>query len=54
MGPRMRGPFRSVRLELCTEHERPWPDAEDYFGASGHRPVIGPKASSPLITLTTL
>jgi hypothetical protein len=25
-----------------------------YFGASGHSPVIGPKASSSLMTLTTL
>jgi hypothetical protein len=25
-----------------------------YFGASGHSPVIGPKASSPFMTLTTL
>jgi hypothetical protein len=25
-----------------------------WFGASGQRPVIGPKASSPLMTLTTL
>jgi hypothetical protein len=25
-----------------------------HFGASGQRPVIGPKASSPFMTLTTL
>jgi hypothetical protein len=25
-----------------------------YFGASGQRPVMGPKASAPLMTLTTL
>jgi hypothetical protein len=28
--------------------------AVHHFFASGQRPVIGPKASSPLITLTTL
>ena len=28
--------------------------AHGYLGASGHRPVIGPNASSPVISLTTL
>jgi hypothetical protein len=30
------------------------PPLPGYFGASGQSPVIGPKASSPLMTLTTL
>jgi hypothetical protein len=51
-----------TRNRLCTELSTETGDMRDpmqwlaagYFGASGQRPVIGPKASSPVITLTTL
>jgi hypothetical protein len=35
----------------CAPSEAP---SHAYFGASGQRPVIGPNASSPLMTFTTL
>jgi hypothetical protein len=51
-----------TRNRLCTELSTETGDmrqpmrwlAAGYFGASGQRPVIGPKASSPLMTLTIL
>ena len=49
-----------TRNRLCTELSTETGDMTakamargGYFGASGQRPVIGPKASSPLMTLTT-
>ena len=42
------------KISVTQRVQRHGPDPAHYFFASGHRPVIGPNASSPLIFFTTL